>query len=195
MVITRLNPALHGWAAYFRTVVSKHTFTAIDSYLWWLTFKWAVRTRQHGKCPPCGQLLLHADHEPHSPAEWEQWIKVVRSAIRRQAITADQRPAWPGGPAASRLLHTDCARKAARRTERKRPSPRRSARGRSSAARRRRPRRRGGRPAGANFVSSARYADVGITCITPTCGYADLAAGMAGSGLIAGWKAGIILSV
>jgi RNA-directed DNA polymerase len=208
MVISRLNPVLRGWAAYYRTVVSKHTFTTIDSYLWWLTFKWAVREhrnkpkkwvtaryygtfnparsdrwvfgdrssgayltklawtkitrhqmvdgsaspddpdrsaywaqrkrrrnppldrwgliqldRQHGQCPLCGQLLLHADHEPQSPAEWEQWIKVVRSAIRRQAITADQRPAWPGGPAASRLLHTHCARKAARRSERQRASP------------------------------------------------------------------------
>jgi len=200
MVISQLSPIVRGWAAYYRTVVSKHTFTTIDSYLWWLTFKWAVREhrnkpkkwvtaryygsfnparsdrwvfgdrdsgayltklawtkitrhqmvtwtaspddpdlsaywaartqrrkpplskrgliqleRQHGRCPLCGGLLLHADHEPQSPAEWEQWIKVVRSAIRRQAITADQRPARPGGPAASRLLHTSCARKATRR--------------------------------------------------------------------------------
>lgn len=205
MVIARLNPILRGWAAYYRTVVSKHVFTTTDSYLWWLTFKWAVRShrnkparwvtaryygmfntarsdrwvfgdrdsgayltklawtkivrhqmvdgfaspddpgragyweqrkrrrkppidrwgriqleRQRGQCPLCGQLLLHADHEPQSPGEWEQWIKVVRSAIRRQAITADQRPATPDGPVASRLVHTHCARKAARRSERAR---------------------------------------------------------------------------
>ena len=205
MVIARLNPILRGWAAYYRTVVSKHVFTTTDSYLWWLTFKWAVRShrnkpkgwvtaryygpfntarsdrwvfgdrdsgayltklawtkivrhqmvdgfaspddpgragyweqrkrrrkppidrwgriqleRQRGQCPYCGQLLLHADQEPQSPAEWEQWIKVVRSAIRRQAITADQRPATPDGPIASRLVHTHCARKAARRSERAR---------------------------------------------------------------------------
>jgi RNA-directed DNA polymerase len=208
MVISRLNPVLRGWAAYYRTVVSKHTFTTTDSYLWWLTFKWAVRShrnkpkrwvtaryygmfnparsdrwvfgdrasgayltklawtkitrhqmvdgsaspddpdrsaywaqrrqrrkppldrwgliqleRQHGQCPICGGLLLHADHEPQSPAEWEQWIKVVRSAIRRQAITADQRPARPGGPGASRLLHTSCARKAARTRQARRGDP------------------------------------------------------------------------
>jgi len=74
--------------------------------------------RQHGRCPLCGQLLLHADHEPQSPDEWEQWITVVRSAIRRQAITADQQSAWPNGPNASRLVHTHCARKATRRNKR-----------------------------------------------------------------------------
>jgi len=202
MVISRLNPILRGWVAYYRTVVSKHTFTTIDSYLWWLTFKWAVRghrnkskkwmtaryydafnkarsdrwvfgdrdsgayltktawtkivrhqmvdgfaspddpdragywaarkrrrkppidrwgliqlERQRGRCPLCRQMLLHADHEPQSPDEWEQWITVVRSAIRRQAIIADQQAVTPNGPLASRLVHTHCARKAARRNE------------------------------------------------------------------------------
>lgn len=203
MVITRLNPILRGWAAYYRTVVSKHVFTTIDSYLWWLTFKWAVRNhrnkpkkwvvaryygafnpsrsdrwvfgdrdsgayltklawtkivrhqmvdgfaspddpgradywamrkrrrkppidrwgliqleRQHGRCPLCNQLLLHADHEPQSPHEWERWIHVVRSPIRRQAITSDQRVVTANGPTASRLVHTHCARRQARRSER-----------------------------------------------------------------------------
>ena len=207
MVILRLNPILRGWAAYYRTVVSKHAFVSIDSYLWWLTFKWAVRNhrnkpkkwvvaryygtfnkarsdrwifgdrdsgayltktawtkivrhqmvdgfaspdgpdltgywtarkrrrrlpidrwgliqleRQHGRCPLCAQLLLHADHEPASPEQWEQWITVVRSAIRRQAITADQQPARTNGPHASRLVHTYCARKAARHNDHSAPS-------------------------------------------------------------------------
>ncbi|MFF4927284.1 group II intron reverse transcriptase/maturase, partial [Kitasatospora sp. NPDC001261] len=29
---------------------------------------------QNGHCPYCGELLLHADHEPQSPEEWEQWL-------------------------------------------------------------------------------------------------------------------------
>jgi RNA-directed DNA polymerase len=208
MVITRLNPILRGWAAYYRSVVSKHTFVSIDSYLWWLTFKWAVRNhrnkskkwvvaryygmfnkartdrwvfgdrdsgayltktawthivrhqmvdgfasvddpdrsaywaarkrrrkppidrwgliqleRQHGRCPLCTELLLFADEEPQSPEAGEQWIKVVRSAIRRQAITADQQPAWPNGPLASRLVHAHCARRAARCNERRQHHP------------------------------------------------------------------------
>ena len=33
-------------------------------------------------------LLLHADHEPQSPDEWEHWLTATRKAIRRHAITA-----------------------------------------------------------------------------------------------------------
>lgn len=40
-VITRLNPIIRGWAAYYRTVVSSEIFTALDSYMWTLTYKWA----------------------------------------------------------------------------------------------------------------------------------------------------------
>jgi RNA-directed DNA polymerase len=40
-VIARLNPIVRGWSAYYRTVVSSQTFTALDHYLWKLTYKWA----------------------------------------------------------------------------------------------------------------------------------------------------------
>lgn len=172
-VIGRLNPILRGWAAYYRIGVAKDVFTEIDSYLWWLTFKWAVHghrnkprkwvaaryygkfhatrgdrwvfgdrgtgayliklswtpivrhcmvagaasvddpelvdywaarrrrrkppldrrgliqlQRQHGSCPVCGGLLLHADTEPRTPQEWEIWIRTVRLAVRRQVQRA-----------------------------------------------------------------------------------------------------------
>ena len=29
---------------------------------------------QHGRCPLCGDYLLHADREPTSPREWERWL-------------------------------------------------------------------------------------------------------------------------
>src|SRR5690242_1238218 len=41
VVIARLNPIVRGWSAYYRTVVSSQTFTALDHYLWKLTYKWA----------------------------------------------------------------------------------------------------------------------------------------------------------
>jgi RNA-directed DNA polymerase len=66
--------------------------------------------RQHGRCPLCGDLLLHADREPQSPREWEQWLKVTRTAIRRNAITADPGLARPDEPATFRLIHTHCHR-------------------------------------------------------------------------------------
>jgi RNA-directed DNA polymerase len=39
-------------------------------------------TRARRPLPRCGSLLLHADHQPQDPHEWEQWFKVVRHAIR-----------------------------------------------------------------------------------------------------------------
>ena len=40
-VLAALSPVMRGWAAYYRTVVSKKTFTTVDDYLWKLTYKWA----------------------------------------------------------------------------------------------------------------------------------------------------------
>src|SRR5207344_537380 len=65
--------------------------------------------RQRGRCPLCGDLLLHAGQEPRHPDEWEQWIKAVRIATRHQAITLDAAPGKPGGPAVFRLTHAHCA--------------------------------------------------------------------------------------
>ncbi|HMB03326.1 MAG TPA: group II intron reverse transcriptase/maturase [Isosphaeraceae bacterium] len=40
-VVARLNPIIRGWSAYYQPGVSKKTFTALDYYLWTLTYKWA----------------------------------------------------------------------------------------------------------------------------------------------------------
>jgi RNA-directed DNA polymerase len=40
--------------------------------------------RQNGSCTICGQLLLHADREPQSPREWEQWHRTTRKAMTEQ---------------------------------------------------------------------------------------------------------------
>ena len=64
-----------------------------------------------GRCPLCGELLLHADQEPRHPDEWEQWIKAVRTATRHQAITLGARPGTQAGPAAPYLIHTHCQRR------------------------------------------------------------------------------------
>jgi len=64
---------------------------------------------QHGRCPGCGQLLLHADHQPQSPAQWEQWLTVLRTAIRRNAATVTAAGTTDDGT--RRLIHTHCARR------------------------------------------------------------------------------------
>lgn len=63
---------------------------------------------QRGRCPLCGGLLLHADFEPQTPREWEQWLKVVRLAIRRQAITVAGELGMSDKSAALRLIHVHC---------------------------------------------------------------------------------------
>jgi RNA-directed DNA polymerase len=66
--------------------------------------------RQHGRCPTCRGLLLHADQQPQHPHEWEQWLKGLRTAIRKRAITV-----WGAGTpderAAPRLIHATCYRR------------------------------------------------------------------------------------
>ncbi|GAA0731088.1 helix-turn-helix domain-containing protein [Dactylosporangium roseum] len=55
-----------------------------------------------------GVDLLHADHEPQSPDEWEQWFTATRKALRRQALTPH------GGGRDDQhhhLVHTHCRRR------------------------------------------------------------------------------------
>jgi RNA-directed DNA polymerase len=192
-VIHKLNPVIRGWAAYYRTAVSKEIFSALDHYVWRLTYRWARRAhprkgkrwaaaryfgafhpgrrdrwvfgdrdsgrylvkfswtpivrhvlvkgrsspddpslidywatrrrrgkpplgpfllrllqQQQGRCPACGDLLLHADRSPQSPEEWVQWLIALRKAIRRTAIAA---PDSPTDDNAHCLMHTFCARR------------------------------------------------------------------------------------
>jgi len=67
---------------------------------------------QHGRCPLCGGLLLHADHEPQSPRQWEQWLATVRKATRKQAILVEPQAAAPDQRATLHLVHTHCRRRA-----------------------------------------------------------------------------------
>lgn len=63
---------------------------------------------QGGRCPACGELLLHAEHEPRSPREWEQWFMTVRRVLAKQHIVeqveGQDRTVY-------RLLHAHCRRR------------------------------------------------------------------------------------
>jgi RNA-directed DNA polymerase len=67
-------------------------------------------TTQQGRCSICWGLLLHADREPQSPQEWEQWLAATRKAIRKHAVIV-----WGGGGPderiADRLIHAYCQRR------------------------------------------------------------------------------------
>jgi hypothetical protein len=41
-------------------------------------------------------LLLHTDHEPAHPDEWEQWITATRKALSHHALTLDTAVLKPG---------------------------------------------------------------------------------------------------
>jgi RNA-directed DNA polymerase len=192
-VLAAIVPITRGWAAYYRCVVSKRMFTALDDYMWKLTYKWACyshsnkpkfwivnryygrfntarqdnwvfgdrdsggylpkfawtkivrhymvpgtaspddpglaqywadRRRRHkppldngtlrliqeqkGRCPLCGEYLLHADREPNSPHEWEQWLTATRKAISKHNLVAH---GWKGMPDEFRLVHVSCYRR------------------------------------------------------------------------------------
>jgi RNA-directed DNA polymerase len=199
-VLKKLTPIIRGWAAYYRTEVSSEVFSALDDYLWKLTYRWARHSHpnksrwwvvdryygqfnksrrdrwvfgdrdsgaflpkfawtkivrhamvagtaspddpalteywgqrrrkqappplsavvlrllriQQGRCPACGSLLLHADQHPQSPHEWEQWVRVTLTAIRKQHIA----PMTHGNTDEPRLIHAFCRNRAqARQTE------------------------------------------------------------------------------
>jgi RNA-directed DNA polymerase len=68
-------------------------------------------TAQAGRCPLCGDLLLHADHQPQSPHEWEQWLRTTRMALRKQRIAHRAAQGTPDGE--PHLVHAHCQRRQA----------------------------------------------------------------------------------
>jgi RNA-directed DNA polymerase len=62
---------------------------------------------QHGRCPICGGLLLHAEQEPQSPDDWAQWISATHKAIRKNAIIVE-RAGTSSDETVTLLLHAHC---------------------------------------------------------------------------------------
>jgi RNA-directed DNA polymerase len=72
---------------------------------------WHLLRRQRGRCPLCRGLLLHADLQPQSPEEWQQWHTVTRKAIRKHAIDSVTDLGTPDGRVAYHLMHAHCRRR------------------------------------------------------------------------------------
>jgi RNA-directed DNA polymerase len=66
--------------------------------------------QQDGRCPLCGEHLLHADHEPASPREWEQWLTGIRKAITRHNLSTAQGCPGTSDETRIRLVHSSCQR-------------------------------------------------------------------------------------
>jgi len=69
-VIKRLNPIIRGWAAYYRTVVSSEIFTALDSYMWTLTYKWA----KHSHPGRTGYWVVARYFGMHHKTRRNRWV-------------------------------------------------------------------------------------------------------------------------
>jgi RNA-directed DNA polymerase len=69
-VIARLNPIIRGWSAYYRTVVSSETFTALDYYLWKLTYKWARHSHQNKPT----RWVIHRYFGKFCKSRQDQWV-------------------------------------------------------------------------------------------------------------------------
>jgi RNA-directed DNA polymerase len=72
---------------------------------------WHLLRRQRGRCPLCRGLLLHTDHQPQDPGEWQQWHTATRKAIRKHAITSVMDPGMSDERAAHHLIHAHCRRR------------------------------------------------------------------------------------
>jgi RNA-directed DNA polymerase len=67
-VITTLNPVIRGWAAYYRTVVSKEIFNDLDHYMWVLTYPvGAAGAPEQGQTVGRGTLLRRVPPQKDRP--------------------------------------------------------------------------------------------------------------------------------
>jgi RNA-directed DNA polymerase len=64
---------------------------------------------QGGRCTLCRGLLLHAEREPQSPREWEQWRTATRKAMTRSYISL--RDDGTPDETKPRLVHAHCQRR------------------------------------------------------------------------------------
>ncbi len=66
-VIQQLNPVIRGWAMYHRHVVAKACFSSIDSHIWRLLWRWALRRHPTKGARWVRKRYFHA----HGHRSWE----------------------------------------------------------------------------------------------------------------------------
>ena len=100
-VLKRLNPIIRGWAAYYRTQISRETFKALDQHLWRLTFRWArfshstkpahwVFARYYGKFNKARQdRWVFGDRQTGGYLHHFAWTNIVRHQIVRHGASPD----------------------------------------------------------------------------------------------------------
>jgi RNA-directed DNA polymerase len=69
-VLVKISPIVRGWAAYYRGVVSKQTFSSLDNHMWKLTYKWAKYS--HANKPK--SWITHRYFGRFNPARGDRWV-------------------------------------------------------------------------------------------------------------------------
>ncbi len=62
----KLNPLIRGWANYFRTGVSKETYSDLDDYLWKVLWRWAKRRHPNKS----GEWMAKNDWSIDKDGQW-----------------------------------------------------------------------------------------------------------------------------
>ncbi len=133
-VIATLNPIIRGWAAYYRHVVSSHTFHALDAHLWRLVYKWArhshpnkprtwVTAHYFGRFNPSrNDRWIFGDQNSGAYLRKFSWTRIVRHQLVPAAASPDdpaladywasrrQRQATALDSATRRMLHAQAGR-------------------------------------------------------------------------------------
>jgi len=100
-VVSKLNPIIRGWAAYYRTAVSSEVFHSLDAYLWQLTYKWAVYSHWN---KPKSWVIAHywgmfnksrhdrwvfGDRQSGAYMQKFSWTRIVRHRMVKGAASPD----------------------------------------------------------------------------------------------------------
>jgi RNA-directed DNA polymerase len=100
-LLRRLVPIIRGWTNYYRTVVSSEMFSALDRYLWKLTYKWAkhshprkpkrwIVNRYFGRWNRSRQdRWVFGDRDSGAYLVKHAWTKIVRHHMVKAGASPD----------------------------------------------------------------------------------------------------------
>jgi RNA-directed DNA polymerase len=101
-VINALNPLIRGWTSYYRGVVSARVFSALETYTWQLTWKWARRARHRNKPARWIASRYYGQFHPSRNDRWvfgdkktgaclikHNWTNIVRHVMVAGAASPD----------------------------------------------------------------------------------------------------------
>ena len=90
-MIRKINPIVRGWAAYYRSVVSKEVFSEVDNHLWLLTCKWALRAHPNKS----KTWVISRYFGEFNPSRRDRWVFGDRPGLRATLFPRRRRSQSP----------------------------------------------------------------------------------------------------